>query len=281
MQDQDTADTKRGEVLVAIMNDKRALALLQEQLWYRIPVESAPKRWPPQWLAFYQTKVFGDEAYAVRYYGRVAEIERVPRRELFPHEFPNPKSDRMYYRLRLDSFERLPQPIVSRRWRRIVFIATTWQKFSIAVEINDLYDESPLEDRLWAELKRERINAERQWDLKLNDARYLLDFAVFCQKGQIDIETDGDSWHTQRKRIAADNLRDNTLQTHGWEVLRFNTQVIRESAAQRCLPKITKMINRLGGLADEGLVARKFYSSAEGTIQQLTLFEESEDYEVD
>jgi hypothetical protein len=30
-----------------------------------------------------------------------------------------------------------------------------------ALEINDLYDESPLEDRLWAEFKRLQISAER------------------------------------------------------------------------------------------------------------------------
>ncbi len=62
----------RGQVLVAIMNNQSDFARLRDELWYRIPVESAPKRWPPRWLAFYQTKVFGSEAYAVRYYGRVA-----------------------------------------------------------------------------------------------------------------------------------------------------------------------------------------------------------------
>ena len=43
--------TERGEVLVAIMNNKRDFAILQEQLWYRVPVDTAPKRWPPRWLA--------------------------------------------------------------------------------------------------------------------------------------------------------------------------------------------------------------------------------------
>ena len=52
--------THRGELLVAIMNDRRDMAIAREKGWYRIPVRSVENRlkdrWPPQWLAFYQTK---------------------------------------------------------------------------------------------------------------------------------------------------------------------------------------------------------------------------------
>ncbi len=37
---------ERGEVLVAIVNQPRDLTILREQLWYRVPVSSCPKRWP-------------------------------------------------------------------------------------------------------------------------------------------------------------------------------------------------------------------------------------------
>lgn len=151
----------RGEALVAILNDPAALEILREQGWYRVPVSTAPKRWPPRLLAFYQTKVFGDEAYAVRYYGSVREIREVSRAELFPYETPNPKSGKRYHQVFLDDLRVLPQPIVSRRWRRIVFIPTTLEKFWLAEEINDLFDDSPLENRLWAELKALRADAER------------------------------------------------------------------------------------------------------------------------
>jgi hypothetical protein len=36
------------------------------------------------------------------------------------------------------------------------------EKFLKAEEINDLYNEGPLEDKLWYEFKREKIEAERQ-----------------------------------------------------------------------------------------------------------------------
>jgi len=273
--------SQRGEVLVAIMKEKADFGILREQRWYRIPVAKAPKRWPPKWLAFYQTKVFGDEAFAVNYYGLVRNIQIVRRRELFPNEWQNPKSDHQYYQIHVHSLERLPAPIHSRRWRRIVFIPTTWKKFGQAVEINDLFDESPLEDRLWAELKRLQMAAERQWALTLGEAWYFLDFALFCAKGRVDVEADGDTWHAERERIPEDNRRDNALQSAGWHVLRFNGLQIRESLSGYCVPQIAETINTLGGLTDEGLVPRVFHQMPEGLAQQLSLFEESAEYDLD
>lgn len=270
-----SARAERGEVLVAILRDKSDFAILQEQLWYRIPVERAPKRWPPRWLAFYHTKAFGEMAYAVHCYGRVRQVDVVRRRDLFPHEPLNPKSDREYYRVRLDRLDRLERPIRSGRPRRIVFIPTTWHKFTTAAEINDLFHESPLEDRLWAQFRQLNISAERQWDLKLNESRYVLDFAVFCAQGQIDVETDGDTWHARRDRIPKDNRRDNALALAGWGVLRFNGKQIRESLTDYCVPKILGLINRLGGLGDEGMVPRKFFNLPGGPGQQLSLFDEA------
>lgn len=281
MKDSRKAEPNRGEMLVAIMNNVADFGILNEQRWYRIPVANAPKRWPPTWVAFYQTKVFRDEAFAVNYFGRVREIKIKRRRELFPNELPNPKSDRQYYQIHLDSLDPLEQPIYSRRLRRIVFIPTTWDKFTGAVEINDLYDESPLEDRLWAEFKRLDITAERQWHVKSAKSRFFLDFAVFCREGKVDVETDGDTWHADPRRIPQDNRRYNDLQSAGWRVLRFNGKQIRKAMVDYCVPKITEMINSLGGLSDEGLVSRVFHQTPDGLAQQLALFEEPVGYDLD
>jgi very-short-patch-repair endonuclease len=263
------------------MNSKADFAILQEQLWYRIPVASAPRRWPPRWLAFYHTKAFGDLAYAIHYYGRVRAIRVVERRELFPHELPNPKSERKYYQVFLESLESLPEPIRSARWRRIVFISTTWDRFVRAKEVNDLFDESPLEDRLWVELKKQDIPAERQLFLPTQEGWFALDFALFCNEGNLDVETDGDRWHASVEAAARDYPRDNAVQAAGWRILRFNSQQIRESAADYCVPKITKMIKNLGGLSEEGLVPRQFFATPDGTVQQWTLFEGGVEYDLD
>ncbi|MBI3911153.1 MAG: DUF559 domain-containing protein [Armatimonadetes bacterium] len=275
------SSTDRGEVLVAILNNLADFGILHDHLWYRVPVASAPKPWPPKWLAFYLTKAFGALAHTVHYFGPVREIRHVRRRDLFPNEIDSPKADREYYQVRLHHLESLQQPIPSPRWRRIVFIPTTWQKFTRAAEINDLFDDSPLEDLLWARLKELKIGAQRQWELPVKDRRYFLDFAIFCGEGNLDIETDGDTWHAGRERRSRDNRRDNALQSLGWHVLRFDTPQIKEQMAEYCVPQIAETINRLSGLAQEGLVPRVFYNLPEGTAQQLSLFEGGGEYELD
>ena len=169
--------------------------------------------------------------------------------------------------------QRIQRPILSRRWRRIVFIPTTWQKFTAAEEINDLYDESPLEERLWAEFKRWEINAERQEFVMVKDRPYFLDFAVYCATGKIDVETDGNTWHADPARIPMDNLRDNDLETQGWRVLRFNTHHIREEMAEYCLPTIVENIEKLGGVNGDRLVPKRIGARGPAGWRQPNLFE--------
>ncbi|OIO91096.1 MAG: hypothetical protein AUK03_11930 [Anaerolineae bacterium CG2_30_64_16] len=270
---------RHGEVLVAIMNSLSDFEILQEQRWYRIPVLSRPRAWPPDWLAFYHTRIFTAHPYTVVYYGRVARINRVGRRELFPEEPLNPKSDREYFQLHLQSLQRLSSPIVSARPRRNPFIATTWRKFSGAGQLNDLFDESPLEDCLWEEFKARQIPAERQWEVEVGDDRYYLDFALFCNKGKVDVETDGDTWHKHRTR--EDNQRNNAVASAGWHVLRFDTRQIRETADAYCISEVIGTINTLGGLQEETLAPRLFYELPEGHAQQLALLEEGPYYHLD
>jgi very-short-patch-repair endonuclease len=267
---------KRGQVLVAIMNEPRDLDIAREKHWYRIPVPSVERflkdRWAPELLAFYQTKAFGEEGYAVNYFARVLDIHKVTRRELFPEEVGGRKAEQEYYKVMLSPLERLTQPILSRRFRRIAFIPTTLEKFAHAVEINDLCDASPLEDRLWAVLKLNGIPAERQEFIDINGRLYELDFAVYCADGNLDIETDGDTWHATPERIPLDNRRDNDLQTAGWSHLRFNTKQIREEIAEYCVPKIQENIARLGGLDKQTAPLSTDDSSAPLDWQQLMLF---------
>lgn len=266
----------RGEILVAIMNDLHDWHYVWDELWYRIPVHSVEqmlkRRWPPKWLAFYQTKVFGEEAYSVRYYSRVVDIHRKYRRELFPNEPPNPKSNRLYYQLRLTPPEKLPRPIPSARWRRLIFIPTTWAKVFGADEVNDLYDESPLEDRLWAALKKFDLPIIRQEWVNIENKQYALDFAVYCANANLAIETDGDTWHHTPEQADKDNIRENDLKSNGWQILRFNTPRIMEEAETYCVPKVIDTINSLGGVDDGHFVPRRIDPDADSP-RQLGLFD--------
>lgn len=157
----DSFKKELGEVLIAILKDKSDFAILQDQGWYRIPVKNKPRRWPPKWLAFYQPKAFGEDAYRVRYYGEVQDIQIASRCELFPDEIPNPKSEQEYFQVTLKDLSERYFPIISTRPRRLVFIPTTWRKFSSAEYLNDLFDDSPLENDLWEQLSFLDIDAER------------------------------------------------------------------------------------------------------------------------
>lgn len=247
----------RRNVLVTIMNNSRDLSIARDCHWYRIPKDSVDKwlvkSWPPEWVAFYQTKVFGNESHSVNYYAKVLDIQEVPRSELFTEHGRGKDPEKIYAKLILGPLQQLREPIFSRRFRRIVFIPTTWEKFSGAFEINDLYDESPLEDRLWAAFKRLELCAERQEFFEVDSEFVALDFAIYCVNGKINVETDGDSWHANPQKAAKDNRRDNALVVKGWSVLRFGTSQIMDQLDDYCLPKIVNKVNALGGLDKHGL----------------------------
>ncbi len=101
----------------------------------------------------------------------------------------------------------------------------------------------------------------------------LLDFAIYCALGKIDVETDGDMWHADPERIPLDNLRDNDLETAAWKLFRLNTPQIREAMAEYCLPTIVENIDRLGGLEEQRVVPRKVSLDAQEGQRQLNLFE--------
>jgi very-short-patch-repair endonuclease len=271
---------RRGEVLVAILKSQQDFEIARTQNWYRIPVENADRllkrRWPPQWVAFYQPGKFLGQAFAVNYFAEVKNISTVRRSELFPDDSRDDRGEQWYYKIQFDQLKLLDTPIPSRRLRRIVFIPTTLRKLTIATEINDLFDDSPLENELWSALKKVRIFAERQEMVDVDDKRYYLDFAIYCAKGNLDVETDGDSWHANPERAPEDNRRDNDLNSAGWKVLRFSTLQVREQLSEYCVDTIARTVNKLGGIHEGSLSPRPVVGKP-GDSYQLGLFGQSKE----
>lgn len=234
-------------MLVALLRDKVDLSILLHQLWYRIPVQSAPPCLDKvTHIAFYQTSVFQNEKWLVQYFGKIKKITGVKRKKLFPTEPQNPKSDNLYFKIELESLEKLQKPIISKRGRRITFIPTTFEKFTYAEEINDLFHDSPLEDKLWKELKNVGIEAERQFLINDDRTYYFLDFALLCKKKNVDVECDGDAWHITKEIAIKDNSRDNFLNKKGWTILRYSTKQLDE--INNCVNEIKESVNNCGGL---------------------------------
>jgi len=246
-------------VLVAILKNKEDFEIAAEQHWYRIPVKSAPKNirnFTARYIAFYQPKAFEDEAFRVRYYTEIQRCAIVKRKELFPADVAHPRAEEDYFKIEISPLKLLPQPIISRRWRRIVFIQTTPGKLWNAQEINDLFHESPIEETLWQEFKREGIEAERQYFVNEEKRRYCLDFALFCKERNINVECDSAQWHEQKIKVRRDKRRDNILESSGWLVLRFYSNQIFKGIDET-IYRIKKTVNSAGGL--EILGKRKTY----------------------
>ena len=142
-------------VLVAIMNNPRDFAIARDQHWYRIPVKKAPTRGvDAPILAFFQTRAFPESKWSINHYAHASRWETVTRLQLLPDEVKHPRADEAYYKVHLGELRRLPQPIVSAKWRRITFIVTHWGRLQQAREIGELLHGSIWEERLWRALRR-------------------------------------------------------------------------------------------------------------------------------
>ncbi|MCI0553287.1 MAG: endonuclease domain-containing protein [Anaerolineae bacterium] len=130
----------------------------------------------------------------------------------------------------------------------MVFVPTTWEKFEHADQINDLFDGSPLEDQLWKALKYISILAERQWKIVVQDHNYYLDFAIFCNRGKLAIETDGYTTHfDSRNQIDYDAWRQNEIEIDGWRLLRYTSKQVKDDWTPY-LSQIHNIIDQLGGV---------------------------------
>jgi hypothetical protein len=173
-------------VLVAVMNDRRDFERARDEGWYRVPAKHAPPTAPhSEYVAFYFTKAFGEERWAIHWYAPVRGHELARRRDLLPDEPNHPRADQAYYVLQLGPLERLEPPIISLRWRRITFIETTWDRFQMAQEINELYASGA--DGLFVTLKDMGLAPERELPLREADVEYVVDLAIPCRDGTLTI----------------------------------------------------------------------------------------------
>ncbi len=237
---------KKHPALVGIVPRKNLWDIIQKEKWYHIPVESAPKNAIfAEYLGFYFPAVFGEKMrYKVSFYAEIKRVEIVKRIKLFPEEKENKKANKEYFQFHLKEIKELPKFIPSQRWRRIVHIPTSCEKLFNAKEINDLYDTSPLEDKMYVEMKRRQISAERQFYIKVGGKFYCLDFGLFCRKGNMDVECDGERYHILPEALARDRERNNGLTSFGWHVLRFSGKEINQSLKD-CFSVIERTINNL------------------------------------
>ena len=220
-------------VLVALINNPRDLEIVRAENWYRIPAKHAPAHVTrARYIAFYLTKSFGDQKWTIGEYAPVRGHELVRRRDLFPDEINHPRANDAYYQLQLGTLIKLARPIISKSGRRILFIWTTGDKLSRAVEINDLLGKSAADDALWESLKASGIDAERQITVRDTRARYRVDFWIACAHGNVAV-------------MLSDTARQ-MPKGKTWRALRFTSTELERDPGQ-CAHQIARMIREMGG----------------------------------
>jgi len=168
------------------MNNRRDFEIARDDGWYRVPVRHAPaSTTEAAALAFYFTRAFGDEKWSIRWYAAVRGHELVRRRDLFPEETDHPRAEEAYYKLQLGPLVQLEQPIPSLRWRRITFIETSWDRFTAAEEINDLYVSGA--DGLYVTLRDDGFWPERGLEVREGGREYVVDLTIPCRQGSVMI----------------------------------------------------------------------------------------------
>jgi hypothetical protein len=146
-------------ILVAIVNNQQDWQRIAEHGWYRLPVKHAPAGAPYfDFMAFYFTKAFGDNKWAIHYYAPVRGHELLTRRDLIPEEPHHPRAAHWYFRFALGAVRHKIPPIAAGNWKRLTFIVTSGEKFEAAAEINQLLNPIVHGGAPWVVLKESEVD---------------------------------------------------------------------------------------------------------------------------
>ncbi|MFU8826515.1 MAG: hypothetical protein ACNA70_03390 [Brevefilum sp.] len=172
-------------ILVAIMPSLRDFDIARLFGWYRIPLKNAPKVISVDYLAFYQTKTFGDtERWQIAYVAEILGHELTSRRDLLRDEPDHPRAHEEYFKLQIGPLQRLAQPIPAGDWKRITFFYTTGEMFLGAQTINDLVIKSQdAREVLWHTLRERALTSHEYQAQELPES--LLDPAILALLGKI------------------------------------------------------------------------------------------------
>jgi hypothetical protein len=156
-------------VLVCLLPSPRDLEIARLLGWYRIPLRTAPKVVAVDYLAFYQPSAFGGRGGQIEFIAPVRGHELTTRGELFKDEADHPRSKEEYYKIQLGGLQKLSQPIIADKWKRLTFLYTTGEYLLNAKLLNDLVVQNEEREILWKSL-RERAENEQLYKVDLPEA---------------------------------------------------------------------------------------------------------------
>jgi hypothetical protein len=153
-------------ILVCLLPSPRDLEIARLLGWYRIPLRTAPKVVAVDYLAFYQPSAFGERGGKIEFVAQVRGHELTTRGELLKDEADHPRAHEEYYKIQIGGLEKLKEPILSDKWKRITFLYTTGEYLLKAKTLNDLVVNGDERQILWHSL-RERAEDEQLYKTDL------------------------------------------------------------------------------------------------------------------
>ena len=137
--------------------------------WYRIPLRSAPKVVAVDYLAFYQPASFGESSGRIDFVASVRGHELTTRRELLKDESSHPRANEEYFKIQIGGLEKLSNPILADKWKRLTFLYSTGEYLLKAKTLHDLVVNDDERALLWRSL-RERAENHQLYKTDLPEA---------------------------------------------------------------------------------------------------------------
>jgi hypothetical protein len=156
-------------ILVCFVPSPRDLEIARLLGWYRIPLRTAPKVVAVDYLAFYQPASFGERGGKIEFIAEVRGHELTTRGELLKDEADHPRAKEEYYKVQIGGLEKLKEPVIADKWKRITFLYTTGEYLLNAKTINDLVVDGDEREILWRSL-RERAENEQLYKTDLPES---------------------------------------------------------------------------------------------------------------
>ena len=176
-------------VLVGVVNRKRDLGYARDDHWYRIPQVRMPRGVHTEYVALFTSRAFGDQNGGVYYFASVKGVELRYRKELLPKE--KQRADEKYYRLALGELQEKNPPVLNTTKRRFAFIFTTWDRFSGAKTLRDLYSTADYYvDRIFHALKEDGLRPDRIWEAERRATGLSPQVRILCEKGAVVASTE-------------------------------------------------------------------------------------------
>ena len=146
-------------ILVCLIPSPRDMEIARLLGWYRIPLRTSPKVVSVDYLAFYQPSAFGARGGRIEFIAPVRGHELASRAELLHDEANHPRAHEEYYKIQLGALEKLPNPVLAAKWKRLTFLYTTGEYLLEAKTLNDLAVKNDERKLLWKSLRERAENS--------------------------------------------------------------------------------------------------------------------------